>query len=63
MCLATGLHALAVTLHQTGSYQMCEAVQKFIDLLTVCETNVRFPHKTPYLLPDVILIDLENSES
>lgn len=59
--LATGFHALAVTLHLTSSNQMCEAVQDFIDLLTVCEANVRFPHKTPYLLPDVIFIDLDNS--
>lgn len=63
ICLATGLYAIAVNLHLTGSYQMCEAVQEFIDPLTVCEANVRFPHQTPYLLPDVIFIDLENSES
>lgn len=32
---ATGLHATAVTLHLTSSYQMCKAVQDLIDLLTV----------------------------
>lgn len=59
ICLATGLHATAVTPHLTSSYQMCNAVQDFIDLLTVCEADVRFPHKTPYLLPDVIFTDLD----
>lgn len=63
ICSATGSHATAVTLHLTRSYQICNAVQDFIDLLTVCEADVRFPHETPHFLPDVIFTDLDKWSS
>lgn len=40
---------------------MCKTVQDLVDLLAVCQANVRLAHQAPDFFPDVILIHLHNT--
>lgn len=44
-------------IHHVGQF-----VQYLIDLLAVCEANVRLPHQTPHFLPDVIFVQLNKQD-
>lgn len=44
-------------IHHVGQF-----VQYLIDLLAVCEANVRLPHQTPHFLPDVIFVQLNKQK-